>query len=77
MASPDTNSRCRDHSGVVTRLDHLEVNVKEHDGQLKDGQQKFADFSGDMRVIKLLLAALMFVLLGGTFGPKVWTILGF
>lgn len=72
------NQACREHSAVVTRLDHLEATVKKHENELDEGQRRFADFSGDMRVIKILITlAVIAAWLGGVIGPKVWALFGF
>lgn len=77
MPPKKDNFICREHSSVITRLEHLEVDVKGHRSELDEGQQKFADFSGDMKVIKVLLAFVLCAVLGGAFGPKVWALIGF
>jgi uncharacterized membrane-anchored protein len=75
MPLKNNSAICKDHSSVITRLEHLEAQVDKNEGRLDDGQKKFADFSSDMRVIKLGLGVLMLLVLGGTLGPKVWALL--
>jgi len=72
------NFICREHSGVVARIKAVEEIVKKHEVELDDGQRKFADFSGDMRVVKILITlAVIAAWLGGVMGPKVWALIGF
>ncbi len=78
MPPKKNNFICREHSGVEKRLDRLEVDVKDHEKRLDDGQRKFADFSGDMRVLKILIIlAVIAGWLGSVMGPKVWALVGF
>jgi len=69
------NFVCRAHSGVVVRLEEMEKTMERHERELDEGQRKFADFSGDMRVIKILITlAVAAAWLGGVMGPKVWAV---
>lgn len=78
MAEKKNNFVCRAHSGVVVQLDEVKKTMEKHEKELDEGQRKFADFSGDMRVIKILIMlAVVAGWLGSVMGPKVWALFRF
>ena len=75
-SKPDFNpADCPRGAVHETKIGYLEVNVgnhanrlKDHDDDLADGREKFANFKGDLRVIKILLYVVALVALTGGLG---------